>query len=185
MISCGCEGFFFITISFHALPFAKIFSLRLYYIFILYNITDAILYPFGHLWYAIMELPLANMGCYSPYILFFIIKELPQGMSWSCTRYQFSQLMVEIFFVATSTFCRSYIRTPNPMNNSNSKKNQVKIDKPIQRQYKDICDDVILNLFTSFNVLMWHLWCCCRKTFNFHCEQCEVKCDYWQKLDIF
>lgn len=97
-------------------------------------------------------------GCHD---LLFIMMELLQGMSWSGTRLQFSQILVEILCgdVHLLQFLSEDIKSNEQYKLQKKTKwkstNQYKTNtKPIQNQYKDFSDYVI----HDFSILLFIPW---------------------------
>lgn len=134
-----------------------------------------------------MELPIATWDVIALMYSFYIMMELPTGgMSWLIVYHDgtpsgdvmiMNQAAVFPVNGGNSLWRRPLaavpmLRTPIPMNNTNYKKNQVRINNqsnPIQRHYRDICDYVILfRLFIPWTDVTFMMFFFFRKTTYFH-----------------
>lgn len=105
-------------------------------------------------------------GCHD---LLFIMMELLQGMSWSGTRLQFSQILVEILCgdVHLLQFLSEDIKSNEQYNNKRKPNaNQQTNTEPIQR-LSWLCETWLIHFIQLFHGLMWHLWCCFQRDIIF------------------
>lgn len=192
LISCGCAYW---LIIYHALPYAQIcrfqvkinrshpVSNAMNTFDISYNGTPIAnmgcyssfdIYFFCHdgtpYWWDVMTYCLSwwnsLRGCHD---LLFIMMELLQGMSWSGTRLQFSQILVEILCgdVHLLQFLSEDIKSNEQY--KLQKKTKCKSTNQYRTNTKTfvIMWNMTFQFFYSFHGLMWHLWCCFQRDIIF------------------